>query len=242
MKSVFVVMLLSYVIVEFALGARIKLWIRSIALIGLMTLGLVIQRDFVHFWPAVLIISVLYGMISFFTENKYGRRGRECRTFLIVQGVKLISLFTVYYAYGSYTPVFSLTLFQESQIVQFEVLAIILVANIWMAPQLIRVVLNDFKISNSEKADHDCDNRKGIDRAGTYIGILERLLILVAVYLANGNLNSFISVIGVIFGIKTAARFKNFEKNDPFVEYYIIGTLMSILFAFVSTSIWFYIY
>lgn len=240
MKSVFVVMLLSYVIVEFALGARIKLWIRSIALIGLMTLGLVIQGDFVHFWPAILIISVLYGMISLFTENKSGRRGRECKRFLIVQGVKLISVFTVYYTFGSYTPVFSLTLFQESRIVQLEVLAIILIANIWIAPQLIRVVLNDFKTSNEEKID--CDDRKGIERAGTYIGILERLLILVAVYLANGNLNSFISVIGVIFGIKTAARFKNFEKNDPFVEYYIIGTLMSILFAFVSTSIWFYIY
>lgn len=64
--------------------------------------------------------------------------------------------------------------------------------------------------------------------AGALIGSLERILSII--FLA---INS-ISAIGLIYTAKSIARFKQIEENRRFAEYYLIGTLYSILFALVS--------
>ncbi|WP_413539851.1 DUF3307 domain-containing protein [Aerococcus viridans] len=64
--------------------------------------------------------------------------------------------------------------------------------------------------------------------AGAMIGILER--ILSAIFLSLNALSS----IGLIYTAKSIARFKLIEENQGFAEYYLIGTLFSILFVVVS--------
>lgn len=67
-----------------------------------------------------------------------------------------------------------------------------------------------------------------IPGAGAIIGDLER--ILSAVFLAMNQM----AAIGFIYTAKSIARFKEIEENKGFAEYYLIGTLFSILFVVVA--------
>lgn len=71
-------------------------------------------------------------------------------------------------------------------------------------------------------------NDPTVPGAGAMIGNLER--ILSAIFLSLNALSS----IGLIYTAKSIARFKLIEENQGFAEYYLIGTLFSILFVVVS--------
>lgn len=64
-----------------------------------------------------------------------------------------------------------------------------------------------------------------IPGAGAIIGNLER--ILSAIFLGMNQ----ITAIGFIYTAKSIARFKEIEENKGFAEYYLIGTLFSILYV-----------
>lgn len=66
-------------------------------------------------------------------------------------------------------------------------------------------------------------------KSGRLIGILERLFVYFAVVL-----NEY-SIIGFILAAKAFARFKELEKK-AYAEYVLIGTLASILIAFIAAS------
>lgn len=70
-----------------------------------------------------------------------------------------------------------------------------------------------------------------IPGAGAVIGDLER--ILSAIFLAMNQ----IAAIGFIYTAKSIARFKEIEDSKGFAEYYLIGTLFSILYVVVAYSI-----
>lgn len=72
---------------------------------------------------------------------------------------------------------------------------------------------------NSEK-------KPGIERAGRYIGIVERSLVLTAVLFGK------MEFIGYIFAAKSIARYPEMKEGSHFAEYYLIGTLTSIVIAF----------
>lgn len=61
-------------------------------------------------------------------------------------------------------------------------------------------------------------------RVGRIIGVLERWLILILA------LAHQLAAIGFVLTAKSIARFKDFEKAD-FAEYYLVGTLYSVIFA-----------
>ena len=63
-------------------------------------------------------------------------------------------------------------------------------------------------------------------KTGKWIGILERILILI--FLFTNQLAS----IGVIIAVKSLARFKMMD-NKIFAEYYLIGTLLSVVYTFI---------
>lgn len=73
--------------------------------------------------------------------------------------------------------------------------------------------------------------RKSIKNAGRYIGWLERGLIFTVIVAGMP------SAAALILGIKTAARFPQFEHEERFVEYYLIGTLLSLSVALAAALI-----
>jgi len=74
--------------------------------------------------------------------------------------------------------------------------------------------------SNSQDGDNS------VPKGGFLIGVLERLIIILAVAF------NMISVIGFLITVKSIARFKKFD-DDKFVEYFIIGSFISIVCAIV---------
>ncbi len=71
---------------------------------------------------------------------------------------------------------------------------------------------------------------QSIQQMGRSIGILERMLLVSLIMLGQWE------AIAWIFAAKTLARFKELDKKD-FSEYYLIGTLASLLFAAATGSV-----
>jgi hypothetical protein len=69
-------------------------------------------------------------------------------------------------------------------------------------------------------------NKPGVAKAGRYIGMLERSLILTAVLLNK------LELIGFIFAAKSIVRYPEITRETNFAEYYLIGTFASISIAF----------
>lgn len=69
---------------------------------------------------------------------------------------------------------------------------------------------------------------KTVPGAGAIIGNMER--VLSAIFLHTNN----IAAIGFVYTAKSIARFKHIEESKAFAEYYLIGTLYSILYVVVS--------
>lgn len=81
---------------------------------------------------------------------------------------------------------------------------------------LVKDASGDERIFNNEKL-----------KTGKWIGILERMIMVILIYL-----NSFASI-GFVIAVKSLTRFKLLE-NKIFSEYYLIGTLTSVLYAFLG--------
>jgi hypothetical protein len=67
-------------------------------------------------------------------------------------------------------------------------------------------------------------------RAGRVIGVLERLLIFV------GLVASSWEILAGVVALKTVARYSDLDKQDK-AEYFLIGSLASILWAVVMTAL-----
>lgn len=74
------------------------------------------------------------------------------------------------------------------------------------------------------KPDDDGDTRK----SGGFIGLLERLIILVFL-----SINQY-SAIGLVLTAKSIARYDEISHNRDFAEYYLLGTLLSTAIAIIA--------
>jgi hypothetical protein len=68
-------------------------------------------------------------------------------------------------------------------------------------------------------------------RAGRVIGILERLI------LASGLLLHSLEILAAVIALKTVARFQKMDQRE-FAEYFLVGSLFSILWTLVVVSGW----
>ncbi|MDR2586713.1 MAG: DUF3307 domain-containing protein [Coriobacteriales bacterium] len=66
---------------------------------------------------------------------------------------------------------------------------------------------------------------------GRYIGILERLIVLILALYGQ------YSAIAFVFAAKSIARFKKIENEPAFAEYYLMGTLFSALTAILGAIV-----
>ncbi len=75
------------------------------------------------------------------------------------------------------------------------------------------------------QADNDTCIQVNNKKAGAIIGFLERILIVILIHVGQ------YPVIGLILTAKSIARYDSIVKDQEFAEYYLIGTLTSVLLA-----------
>lgn len=97
---------------------------------------------------------------------------------------------------------------------------------------LILIIINPCSITIKKmlclfKADIP-ENDKGNKNAGSFIGILERIIIVLLLFLKE------YSSIGLVLTAKSIVRYKKIEEDPKFSEYYLLGTLLSTLFVILS--------
>lgn len=91
---------------------------------------------------------------------------------------------------------------------------------------LIRSILQSLNIKMTFRKDSDSATKRDAIKTGRYIGAIERILTVFA--LLAGSYESIIA----LYASKTAIRFK--QVSDDFQEYYILGTLISLLIGIAS--------
>jgi len=69
------------------------------------------------------------------------------------------------------------------------------------------------------------DDGSGIKNAGAFIGILERIIILLLLSIKQ------YSAMGLVLTAKSVARYNRIAEDKQFAEYYLLGTLLSTLFV-----------
>ncbi len=79
---------------------------------------------------------------------------------------------------------------------------------------LVRIILRRYSLPE----------KRGLEGAGAAIGVLERIFTLTFVLIGEHT------ALALIFTAKSIARFEEL-KDRKFAEYYLIGTLSSLLFA-----------
>lgn len=85
------------------------------------------------------------------------------------------------------------------------------------------------KVKNAEKISAKCGNQEEVLRIGSWIGILEREIILLL-----GLLGQY-GAIGFVLTAKSLARYKQLEEQ-AFAEKYLVGTLLSALIAILCVT------
>ncbi len=209
-------------------------------------------------WIPLLLICVLHLIIDsvkFLYKVKIIKRIKkkslvikESTLYLVDQGIHLISIIIICFINRNeiVTPLFSIEVFfqyiniDSHRFFQWILLLLIvgkpinisfkkLFTGIKPSDQLISQYSgSEIKLSAAGVENSMEINKKAImgiedKTAGQYIGFLERLLI--AIFLSIGQYAS----IGFIMTAKSIARYDKISKSQEFAEYYLVGTLASLM-------------
>ncbi len=88
----------------------------------------------------------------------------------------------------------------------------------------IKILLNNFQPQETTSNDV----KQGIPNAGAFIGMLERIFILLML-----TINEY-SSIGLVITAKSVVRYKKISEDPIFSEYYLLGTLLSTIIVIIA--------
>ncbi|MFZ7101081.1 MAG: DUF3307 domain-containing protein [Peptococcaceae bacterium] len=115
--------------------------------------------------------------------------------------------------------VFKFNLYQKIIIIACMLISATSVSNI-----LIRFSLKSIRLKLVANID---SNENEVVKIGRYIGSFERILTILSMMIGEYN------ILIALYGSKTAIRFAEYKENTDFAQYYILGTLISVLLGVV---------
>lgn len=205
-------------------------------------------------WNVSLLCAAILGVLHIIIDEIKVKRDsksskHECISFLIDQMIHIASIGLVCFIFEIPLNVEAYYIYCFFENIAFaEMLAIIVAVLICWRPAAIFVALvfKDIPLT-IESADNDvCEKEpkppkkkkdkkkeeqeeKEVAKIGSWIGILEREIILLL-----GLLGQY-GAIGFVLTAKSLARYKQLEKK-AFAEKYLVGTLLSCLIAFLCVA------
>ena len=96
----------------------------------------------------------------------------------------------------------------------------------WVGNQICRVIFKLTSLTDSI-ANLPATNY----RAGRWIGVFERLIMALGIIVHSWE------ILAAVIALKTVARFKEMDERN-FAEYFLVGSLFSILWTMLVTSAW----
>lgn len=190
-----------------------------IALFPLVRFGKVI-------FPYIIIICSHFfiDLIRMFLDKKYGKKCIVFASFIVDQILHIMILAVVYYSFdlaGETTVLYHYI----KQCAYFNRLVIYVLIFVILWDPAAVFIKKLFIYITDEDGNIQGENDPPI---GRIIGKLERIIIS-ALILCNE-----FGAIGFVLTAKSIARFKQFEDKN-FAEKYLVGTLTSVVFAFIIT-------
>ena len=192
-----------------------------------------------------LAIILSHLMIDY-AKNSFQTRLEKLTLFLLDQFLHFASIIILWYLIYHPAPArefFSLTAEFFSQQIpwsaeQILLYLLIFLAAVFLGDVIIAAALEKIApgIAAADRRDEKRDTAAEIDKksgdmviegkTSRYIGIVERILVIVLVLLGE------ISAIAFIFTAKSVARFQ--KLDEKFASYYLFGTLLSLLIAILA--------
>ena len=172
----------------------------------------------INFILWALLLAILHLIIDMF---KITRRKQASRSilFFVDQGMHLVSIFLIWALYhGTSLPFY---LFNDVRVVSLLTLFIFITTP---ASIIIKVSISKWTPHTEDIYDSSLQN------AGKYIGILERILIVVFILIGQWQ------GVGFLLAAKSIFRFGDLKesKDRKLTEYILIGTLLSFGIAILS--------
>lgn len=172
-----------------------------------------------------------------YTRNRQITKSGNIKLFMFDQFLHIVTIIgaiTVFYQMSTLDSAWltSVQLFvDETYVFSFKsilqwVFALLLI--IKPASIIVKISLNYFEPTEVQ------EDKPGILQAGEFIGILERLIIIVLLAAQS------YAAIGFVITAKSIARYNKIAEEPKFAEYYLMGTLVSTLFVLLVYHLIFY--
>lgn len=174
----------------------------------------------------ILIVGIIHFIIDYykcFIHETFFLKTSKIKLFCLDQLAHIITIFivTLWIDFANvsiqYLNVFQ-TVNNRYSIDVLLVLSWIFIILLILKPTsiMIKIALENYQPELDE-------NDKGVPNAGALIGKLERIFILMMLFVGQ------YAAIGFILTAKSIARYEKIVKNPKFSEYYLLGTLLSTL-------------
>lgn len=182
---------------------------------------------------SVLVLSLLHAvidLIKYRIMKKYYERGITDKvrstSYLLDQGLHLLCIFGIAFAMAVmevnvYIPSRLRILIDRAGFDYYGILiwTVLLLLIFKPANITIKQLLYAYRPGETD------ESQEGHKSAGAFIGSLERLIILIFLFLGQ------YSAIGLVLTAKSIARYNRIAEDKKFAEYYLLGTLLSTVFV-----------
>ena len=203
---------------------------------GVYTIPIIIL--FIPIFSLQLIIAILIIAITHFFIDLVKTKIKEefisnTRKFIIDQclHIAIISIIAYIYAINNWIAInfigdFLISTYNSLQITfspkEFSKLFFVIL----MIGKPANILIQE--LNKKYHTEKDDKNESKYKNAGKIIGTVERILIVIMILLKQ------YSSIGLIFTAKTITRYDKITKDPSFAEYYLVGTLLSLLVAILA--------
>lgn len=238
-KTVFILLLFAHVLGDFYLHSQ-KLAEREKSIYKVLLHSLLYTSAcFVVIFPvinkwltlAAILISVSHLIVDvskWILINRINKINENGIVYIIDQAVHLIFIFissVIVAARCDSLNVFPCVnyIFELINVDKLQALSLLLLMLLVWKPANITIK----KLLSAYRPAEDPEN-KNVTNAGSFIGILERITILLFL-----SINQY-SAIGLVLTAKSIARYNRISEDREFAEYYLLGTLLSTLIAIVA--------
>ncbi|MDF2543757.1 MAG: hypothetical protein K0S47_3475 [Herbinix sp.] len=238
--SVFVVLLIGHVLGDFYLQTNsiaekkdvsyrcfvIHIMEYTISMGVVLILAIPYSNNLLFIWLSSSLLHLCVDLIKRaakrFIKNNALKIYLENRSFIIDQVLHLCSLIAIWYFWGSNLVVRP---FIEQDIIDFPDKPIVILLCFLCILRPVGILIGKGELWDFKK--HNMQPVTKVQNAGKMIGYLERTIVLFfLIYQQYG-------AIAFILTAKSVARFKEIETSRDMAEYYLIGTLLSVVSVFI---------